>query len=120
MNVPPNPKPHTNSEMDSKTIIKQPNLTTQQWDDLIEQYVDLCVDSMDYKSLEEFVRQTLIQDFGEIQSREELCDEIRYTYDQDLLDELVDNVTSEKCTSYQELIESNTKDYTKQLNNQGG
>ena len=85
----------TNSEMDSKTIIKQPELTSQQWDELIEQYVDLCVDSMDYKSLEEFVRQTLIQDFEEIQSRHELCEEIRLSFDEETLDELVDNVTNE-------------------------
>jgi len=77
MNIEANPNP-TNSEMDSKTIIKQidngiaPELTSQQWDELIEQYVDLCVDSMDYKSLEEFVRQTLTQDFEQIQSREKI------------------------------------------------
>ena len=89
-----NPNP-TNSEMDSKTIIKQPELTSQQWDELIEQYVDLCVDSMDYKSLEEFVRQTLIQDFEEIQSRHELCEEIRLSFDEETLNDLIDNVTNE-------------------------
>ena len=88
-----NPNP-TNSEMDSKTIIKQPELTSQQWDELIEQYVDLCVDSMDYKSLEEFVRQTLIQDFEEIQSRHELCEEIRLSFDDETLNDLLDNVTN--------------------------
>ena len=91
----------TNSEMDSKTIIKQidngiaPELTSQQWDELIEQYVDLCVDSMDYKSLEEFVRQTLTQDFEEIQSRHELCEEIRLSFDDETLNDLLDNVTNE-------------------------
>ena len=90
----------TNSEMDSKTIIKQidngiaPELTSQQWDELIEQYVDLCVDSMDYKSLEEFVRQTLTQDFEEIQSRHELCEEIRLSFDDETLNDLLDNVTN--------------------------
>ena len=43
-----NPNP-TNSEMDSKTIIKQPNLTSQQKDELIEQYVELIVDGMSMK-----------------------------------------------------------------------
>ena len=88
-----NPNP-TNSEMDSKTIIKQPELTSQQWDELIEQYVDLCVDSMDYKSLEEFVRQTLTDDFEQIQSRHELIDEIRLSFDEETLNDLVDNVTN--------------------------
>ena len=72
-----------------------PNLTSQQWDELICQYVDLCVDSMDYKSLEEFVRQTLIQDFEEIQSRHELCEEIRLSFDEETLNDLIDNVTNE-------------------------
>ena len=85
----------TNSEMDSKTIIKQPQLTTQQWDELIEQYAQLQVDSMDYKSLEQFVYDTIIEDLREIQSREELCDEIKYSFDEETLDELVDNVTNE-------------------------
>ena len=96
------------------------SLTSPQWDELIQQYVQLQVDSMDYKSLEEFVIQTITQDLSEIESREALCDEIKYTFDQETLDELIDNVTSEKCTTYEELISSNTKDYTKQLNNQGG
>ena len=30
MNIQPNPKPHTNSEMDSKTIIKHPRLNDGQ------------------------------------------------------------------------------------------
>ena len=70
------------------------NLTAQQRSELIEQYVDLCVDSMDYKSLEEFVRNTLIDDFNKL-SQIELKDEIRYSFDEETLDELVDNVTTE-------------------------
>ena len=71
-----------------------PNLTSLQWDELICQYVDLCVDSMDYKSLEEFVRQTLTEDFEQIQSRHELIDEIRLSFDEETLNDLVDNVTN--------------------------
>ena len=71
-----------------------PNLTSLQWDELICQYVDLCVDSMDYKSLEEFVRQTLTQDFEQIQSRHELIDEIRLSFDDETLNDLLDNVTN--------------------------
>ena len=70
-------------------------LTSQQWDELIDQYVDLCVDSMDFKSMEAFVKQTITQDLREIESREELCDEIKYSFDEETLDELVDNVTNE-------------------------
>ena len=70
------------------------SLTTPQWDELIQQYVQLVVDSMDHKSLEEFVTQTITQDLSEIESREALCDEIQYTFDEETLDELIDNVTS--------------------------
>ena len=64
-------------------------LTSPQWDELIQQYVQLVVDSMDYKSLEEFVIQTITQDLSEIESREALCDEIKYTLDEEILDELI-------------------------------
>ena len=70
-------------------------LTSLQWDELIEQYVQLQVDSMDYESLEQFVIQTIRQDMREIESREELCDEIKYTFDEETLEELIDNVTNE-------------------------
>ena len=85
-----NPNP-TNSEMDSKTIIKHPRLNDGQRDELIQQYVELCVDSMDYNSLEEFVRQTLVEDFDKL-SDSELEDEIRYSFDEETLNDLVDNV----------------------------
>ncbi len=97
----------TNSEMDSKTIIKRPNLTTQQWDELIDQYVDVYVDSMDTEALISFVRQTVKEELCEIESRRDLCDEIRYTYDQDLLDELVDNVRELTTQEQVDYINSN-------------
>ncbi len=87
-----------------------PNFTSQQWDELIEQYVDLCVDSMDYKSLEEFVRQTLIEDFGQIQSRHELCEDIRLTFDDETLDDLVDSVTELTTQEQVDYINSNLKE----------
>ena len=70
-------------------------LTTPQWDELIEQTVQLQVDSMEMEDLISFVTQTLTQDLREIESREELCDEIKYTFDEETLDELIDNVTNE-------------------------
>ena len=70
-------------------------LTSLQWDELIEQYVELQVDSMEIEDLISFVTQTLTQDLREIESREELCDEIKYTWDEETLDELIDNVTNE-------------------------
>ena len=71
-----------------------PNLTTDQWDELIEQYVEIIVDGMDWKTMTEFVRSTITQDLKELESRQDLCDDIKYTFDEELLDELLDNVTT--------------------------
>ena len=88
-----NPNP-TNSEMDSKTIIKQPNLTSQQKDELIEQYVELIVDGMDMKDLISYVTNDMT-DFCEKLTDSELKEEISLTMDEEIYDELVDNVTNE-------------------------
>ena len=85
-----NPNP-TNSEMDSKTIIKHPRLNDGQRDELIKQNVQLHVDSMDIESLEEFVIETLKEDYHNL-SEEELKIEIECTHDEELYDELVENV----------------------------
>ena len=84
----------TNSELDAKRIITHKQLTNAQKDELIEQYVELITDSMDVKTLEQFVRDTLTDDFNKL-SQIELKDEIRYSFDEETLDELVDNVTTE-------------------------
>ena len=84
----------TNSELDAKRIITNNQLTSAQKDELIEQYVELITDSMDVKTLEQFVRDTLTDDFNKL-SQIELKDEIRYSFDEETLDELVDNVTTE-------------------------
>ena len=83
----------TNSELDAKRIITNKQLTSAQKDELIEQYVELITDSMDVKTLEQFVRDTLTDDFNKL-SQIELKDEIRYSFDEETLEELVDNVTT--------------------------
>ena len=69
-------------------------LNDAQKDDLIAQYSQLIVDSMDVESLEQFVYNTLKDDFT-VLSNSELQDEIKYSFDEETLDELVDNVTTE-------------------------
>ena len=69
-------------------------LTESQRDELIKQYVQLHVDSMDMESLEQFVIETLKDDYHNL-SDEELKIEIECTHDEELYDELVDNVTNE-------------------------
>ena len=68
-------------------------LTASQCTDLIEQYVELITDSMDWKTMTAFVVNTLTEDYHNL-SEEELLNEIECTYDKETLDELVDNVQS--------------------------
>ena len=70
------------------------NLTSLQKDELIQQYVELCVDSMDHKDMYQFVYNTLTEDFDKL-SDSELEDEIRYTMDDETFEELVEKVTAE-------------------------
>jgi len=78
-------------------------LNNDQQDKLVEQFVELQVDSMDMESLLEFVTDTLIIQYGKL-TKEELKERVD-CYDEELFDELVDNVTQQ---------------YPKQLNTFGG
>ena len=102
MNIPLNPKPHTNSEMDSKTILTD-ELTDSQIDDIIKQYVEIKVDRMDTQELVEHVTENLKDWYSDF-SLEEL-ESVISGDDEGLFDELVDNVTQQ---------------YPKQLNTFGG
>ena len=83
----------TNSEMDSKTIIKHPQLTNLQRSELIEQWVEIVVDGMDMKTLVSVVTENMVE-YYEVCSDIELKEEID-NYEECLYDELVDNVTNE-------------------------
>ena len=93
MKINPNPKPHTNSEMDSKTIIKKSNLTNDQFGELVQQFVELQVDNMDTKTMMEWITDELIFQYGKL-SNEELRERVD-CFDEGLYDELVDNVTQQ-------------------------
>ena len=69
-------------------------LNSAQKDELIAQYSQLMVDSMDVESLEQFVYNTLIEDFDKL-TDSELKDEIECSFDEETLDDLIDNVTNE-------------------------
>ena len=92
MNIKANPNA-TNSEMDSKTIIKQANLTRDQEREVYQQFVEIVVDGMDMKTLVALVTDQL-NDYYEDCSSVELKEEID-NYDEDLYNELVDNVTQQ-------------------------
>ena len=94
----------TNSELDAKVIIKHPTLTSNQREDLVEQFVDIVVDGMDMKTLVQYVTDDLIHFY------ENKCDDVELkefidNHDEELYDELVDNVTQQ---------------YPKQINTFGG
>ena len=68
-------------------------LNNDQQDKLVEQFVELQVDSMDMESLIEWVTDELILKYEKL-TKEELKERID-CYQDDLFDELVDNVTNE-------------------------
>ena len=80
----------TNSELDAKQIVTHKQLNRQELDEVIEQYVELVVDSMDMKTLECYAQEQLTNYFTKL-SQHELKEDID-CYDEDLFDELVDNV----------------------------
>ena len=83
----------TNSELDAKKIVTHSGLTDAQRDALIEQFVELQVDSMDMGTMLQIVSDNFT-DYYEKCSDLELKEEVD-NYDEDLFDELVDNVTNE-------------------------
>ena len=68
-------------------------LNNDQQDKLVEQFVELQVDSMDMQSLVEWVTDELILKYEKL-TKEELKERID-CYQDDLFDQLVDNVTNE-------------------------
>ena len=69
------------------------NLTSVQRDQLIEQYVELVVDSLDHQDLNQYATDN-ITDYVDSLSDSELKEEIN-NRDDELYDELVDNVTQQ-------------------------
>ena len=70
------------------------NLTSAQRDELISQYSELVVDSMDMDSLVQYAQEQ-IANYVDSLSDSELKEEVD-NYDEELFDELVDNVTTDK------------------------
>ena len=81
----------TNSEMDSKTILKPINLTNDQFGELVQQFVELQVDNMDTKTMMEWITDELIYQYGKL-SNEELKERVDCFDDDGLYDEMVENI----------------------------
>ena len=83
----------TNSELDAKKIIKFPKLNVAQWETLKEQFVEIIVDGMDYKTMEQYVAEQLTNYYDKL-AYHELREDVNI-YDEELFVELVDNVTQQ-------------------------
>ena len=68
-------------------------LNNDQQDKLIQQFVEIVVDNMDRKTMEEWITDELIFQHGKL-TNEELRERVD-CYDDELFDELVDNVNIE-------------------------
>ena len=84
----------TNSELDSKRIITHKELTSLQRDELIEQFVEIQIDSLDMDSLVELASEYITQSFDRL-TDSEIKERIESLHDEELWEELVDNVTNE-------------------------
>ena len=84
----------TNSELDAKKIVTHSGLTSAQRDELISQYSEIVVDSMDMDSLVQYAQEQLANYFDKL-SDSELKEDIKNYDDNDgLYEELVDNITN--------------------------
>ena len=69
-------------------------LTSAQRDELIEQFVEVQIDSLDMQSLIELASEYVTQSFDRL-TDSEIKERIESLFDEELYDELVDNVTNE-------------------------
>ena len=84
-------------------------LTSLQRDELIEQFVEIQVDSMDHQSLYELATEYVINSFDRL-TDSEIKERIESLYDAELYEELVDNVTSQPDTLLSTLKTDNLPD----------
>ena len=68
-------------------------LNSNQRNQIAEQFVELVVDNMDYKTMEQYIFDNMMEYFSKL-TADELEEEV-YNHDEELWEELVDNVTNE-------------------------
>ena len=83
----------TNSELDAKQIVTNSGLTSAQRDELISQFVEIQVDSMDHQSLYELATEYITNSFDRL-TDSEIKERIDVFNDDSLYEELVDNITN--------------------------
>ena len=100
----------TNSELDAKIIKPFIQLTSTQRDELIQQYTEMVVDSMDMDSLVQYTQEQLANYFekcSDIEIKEDIDN-----FDEELYDELVNNIVSEPIVKEVEQCITDGNDYS--------
>ena len=78
-----------------KEIATETNLNNEEFEQLKEAYVDTIVDSMSTKDLYEYVANDMYN-FVDKLSEFEVYEEIKYTLDEDFLDEMLSTITENR------------------------
>ena len=69
------------------------DLTSAQRDELIEQYIDIVIDNMDTKTMIQVITDFMKDEYNDYSDDELKC-QIEVSYDEELYEELVDNITN--------------------------
>lgn len=100
MNYTQNANPNaTSSELDAKVIVKHRTLNSFQLQILKNLYCQTVIDSMDYKSMEQFVYQTLQEDFDKC-NQMEMKEEIELSFDSETYRELINSIGESEEEKY--------------------
>ena len=89
----------TNSELDAKVIVTNRTLSSTELQILKNNYCQLILDSMDFKSMEQFVYQTLQDDFDK-QNQIEMKEEIELSFDDETYRDLLNNISESEEEKY--------------------
>ena len=87
----------TNSELDAKVIVTHRTLSSPELQILKNNYCDAIIDSMDLESMEQFIYQTLQDDFDKY-NQIELKEEIELTFDDETYRDMLNNISEKELT----------------------
>lgn len=73
------------------------NLTSEQLNQLVENYAERCVDDMDTKCLMQFVYDTICENMHYM-GQEEVLEQISCVYDEEILQQMIESVTHEEVS----------------------
>ena len=89
----------TNSELDAKVIVTHRTLSSTELQILKNHYCDLILDSMDIKSMEQFIYQTLQEDFDKC-NQIEMKEEIELSFDDETYRDMLNNISESEEEKY--------------------